>query len=1808
MLADRIIGRVGANVLKVRVRDMGGDMGAGSASDSTARFRLDRLSPNQIASVVREVVADAELSSLVDIKIPETLVAHLVMPPGTVISGNAGLGRNADTDCAVLLTANGDEPAIADTVAYVTALGAKEFKASGEAWAEATTKVVGVSLVTEDARVFRAALNGLFQAIALSLMQAGEFCSMVAEAVTSQGLPIREAIGWSLPRVGLPRDTSLFSNTKSYATAVGPWHKAFSKLVVDRQPLLAKLRKNGQPIDPTELKERYNAALPDIREPARDVIQAFIQARPGDDRPARELALLEWETDGVHRLFDRPKAKQQGLAQATLTFFDDDQPDVLDKRWKSHLEDLKVREKRQEWNAEDEDFFELHRHFLEADSVLRGRWEKVVFGKSVECTDFLEGLTTVTQRLVAASEAPKGDRLLRVRLRRSRKEWRVNFNHDAGAFFSVMYRGLAELLGERVEWEVEGQRSNLPSPLFDYPGFFAHEKQADRTGKLKECTSESRAALQIKFEVSLIERVGSTETSLRKTQMVWTAKPTAIGFVLREDMQRLLEKGGCACTDVPRRLVSAKGATQSVSLLDVNTLEATFGRDAGSLVPPPNRMKSLRHEIKQVIDELHKAGRYTADQRAVIRTAWDTFEAAYIEALRDVVECGLHANSILRQAEAFGALLRILLTHARGDLCRSRLVAKVLSVGTCLLSGEASAVIIPPWHPERLKALAVKTRRTAGLIGHILTGETVSFGDRNIFFQEFTEEIEHPFYPEIAVAGHGGGLTLVAETATVNGYSLMEPPARGEGRFRTDVLPTLAAKEIRELVERYVGLQPHEADNLNVLLYDADAAALPLAAVRELAEIRSDLQCNVAVSHRDPVKQRAIYAELVSKADSDIDSPIVSETAENFMSKLRVSVSPLRSNPPRSADGFKPFDIAFLHDVVARTASVEWLPVEWAVDQPDLEHAPSRWSYRAVSGEDELKAAVFLTCPQQTRSGGAWNDAVAAVVRQSDHIEGRRVVPARRISLQDGRLKAVLDEVHALAEWVATHDELLDKRQLRANTIKVVRYRHQRTSGRNMIVSSTSELRLLDVLVRRRIQELGLSLTDAEMEDVARRLVEDALLVSGDIVLRAAKRGVSAGELVGLTLSRFIVEREFRKICGDGSRPCVVVFFLLDDYAAWLAQRENRLADLLGLCVEEAGDIVRLHVAVIEAKYVGAAGSAEARRSSKAQLVATLSTLDDALFGDPGRLDRDIWLSRLSDLLLDSVVPPGSTAFLERARAAIRAGAAHISMRGYSHVFVHSAEPDGHSPGSVRVPVESRSLSPAFQEVFDRPELRRLVEAYARHEDPTFVRESIGHDAPWLVAETRLPACRTRWTEMLGRLVVAATPEDVSGVPVSASHGGSQAAVAQEFGGHRPQSAPEVPASPLPGPAAMPGAAETGGLYGPTLSALVTEKAARQTAAGGEREDWATSLTTKLKSALNGYGLQAQVLGTRLTPNGCLVRFAGSDRLRTEDIEARRTQLLTTHGIRLVTIQPKPGEIVVTLAGETRRAVSLWDIWATRDINRNVAGINTSFILGLQELNGFILYLNLGGDFGGLTQHEPHSLVAGTTGSGKSVLVQAVLLDIAATNPSRLAKIILIDPKMGVDYTALDTLPHLREPIIVDKQRATEVLASVVDEMEARYRVFAAARVRDLASFNAKVAQDERIPMLFLVHDEFADWMLDDDYKTAVGRAVARLGIKARAAGIHLFFAAQRPDKDVMPMQLRDNLGNRLILKVASEATSKIVLDRPGAEQLLGRGHLAARLAGEQGLVYAQAPFLSDTDIGEAVGAIIADDPSPTVL
>ena len=220
----------------------------------------------------------------------------------------------------------------------------------------------------------------------------------------------------------------------------------------------------------------------------------------------------------------------------------------------------------------------------------------------------------------------------------------------------------------------------------------------------------------------------------------------------------------------------------------------------------------MRAEIKTRIKDLAAEGRLSTEQRDELQGLVGYLRGGLHQGDGGLRLRGLHGEAVMRQAESFGALLRAMAIHARGDVCRSRLVSEVLSIGTVRVSGDQPSLIIPPWHPERMKALAVKTRRVAGLVTHFSHSDNVLFGDREIFFREFSDELAHPFYPEIAVAQRAGTPMLVSESSTVNGYSLLERPVRGDEDAMTDVDPTAAAKQARELLERYVGVAAPRGD------------------------------------------------------------------------------------------------------------------------------------------------------------------------------------------------------------------------------------------------------------------------------------------------------------------------------------------------------------------------------------------------------------------------------------------------------------------------------------------------------------------------------------------------------------------------------------------------------------------------------------------------------------------------------------------------------------------------------------------------------------------------------------------------------------------------------------------------------------------------------------------------------------------------------------------------------------------------------------------------------------------------------------
>jgi S-DNA-T family DNA segregation ATPase FtsK/SpoIIIE len=324
-----------------------------------------------------------------------------------------------------------------------------------------------------------------------------------------------------------------------------------------------------------------------------------------------------------------------------------------------------------------------------------------------------------------------------------------------------------------------------------------------------------------------------------------------------------------------------------------------------------------------------------------------------------------------------------------------------------------------------------------------------------------------------------------------------------------------------------------------------------------------------------------------------------------------------------------------------------------------------------------------------------------------------------------------------------------------------------------------------------------------------------------------------------------------------------------------------------------------------------------------------------------------------------------------------------------------------------------------------------------------------------------------------------------------------------------------------------------------------------------------------------------------LTPNSLLLNFKGSDKLTAAGLEKKRSEFYTTHGLKVVNIFPRPGALAVSIARKERQIVPLgttWKHWQPCPLPYG----NTRLLVAVAEEDNSPVFIDpLAG--------SPHTLIAGRSGSGKGVLLQNILLGIAATNAPECAQIYLIDPKSGVDYAPFSQLPHIAGGIITSRDAALETVARLVDEMEARYPLLARAGVNHVRLYNAK--QDKKLPYIWLIHDEFSDWMSTEEYKAGVVAHVSRLGMKARAAGIFLVFATQRPSVEVMPMQLRDNLDSRLILRVASEGASTICLGESGADNLLDNGQMLARL-GSSDLTLCQVPFASLEEIEAMCQAI----------
>lgn len=1610
----------------------------------------------------------------------------------------------------------------------------------------------------------------------------GEFVSSVVFHLIDKGLAPENAVRAALPALRLPRDSGdpRMKITESPETAA----RFFRKIVEDAQPAIYLRAKDGDPLNRGELRQRLADMKADgtLNNEVHDKLQALVADRGVHDGQwtSSQQAVSELGWDRIEPFFSEAKRKpKQSFGGETKSFFDRQYPGTLKPADDELLADLAKENLKP--SEQVDDFFARHRPRLQTDPKLYKRWERMVFRAPIETRDLGEGLLRLAHRAFPEADDADGDevaRVLLIRLRNAEKMdfWASEKNTRVLRYLRDRYRGLPELFA--------------PHTVLDFGRCWENGWEQNVA---EENTSSGKAATELEFEAFLVTpeeldallRDRSSKPHANRAQMIWKPHPEALGLSLSIDLRQIRQQDAAQPTylisgRIHQNRASRSAAPSTVDLAQRSSVSDAFQQSEGLLANPGREENRIDVSWPKSLAAIVDQGVITSDQGQELRSAYDAFVASYGAAVDALVRgTGVGAEEILLQAELYGDLLRSVMAIAPQELCIRDLLAPLASIGLVSVEGETPSAILTAWHPLRLAEIGAKARQLADAITTVVTSDPDQRSGVEDFVGDRIATLGGTYYGDIAVLP-GLDAQLVAETQAIMDYSLLEPISGGTQHGVTNEPADAAIAAFDRVADEYLKLRPHERANFSVVILNADSENLPLAMANGLSrrvEDDSEIRCELVVTDDDPVRLRQVYERQNRRISHEIDTSLASEAARNFLSRLRVGIF---SPETLAQETQKANDVVLLQDVIARSSKVRWTKgFDDGSSEEIATFVPTARSKRRPFRKGNTTSALYLTAPRQPLAGRIYVDALRTIMMRDVATNPEPWLPVQEVEFKAGEVSQILAKAHKLGNWVMTFDRVADRRLIATDERRIIRYFSVPGSTHNVIVSTEITERELGDCIDADIGVLLQGLDPDTLSALRHELFTRAAQLSGGVVMRGAQWANYAHELLGLVLSQRELDRLLRV-----DRENRTAWFFLDDYRDWL-DLTGEMADILAIDFAVGPNGPEIRVVVAEAKYVGQDGISEHRKRSAGQLESTWTALNHRLLGGSANLDPAIWRHRLADMVLEHMEPFDQVGGIGQDRwlEGLRDGTFPISVDGHSMVFSHELdtvfEPMPHLPDEAKVIAERRRLA---QWVFSRADTAKALRGLADDTLPAMIHVPAGWPQPIAGSDAGGPKVDTTPRgnadpRPKGPPVDAPPPPSIdpetdkpSPTIGQLSAGADDVTVADE---------PTDDAGPW--------------------SAQITTVLRRLSNAGDEAEGhtWLSGQIDALRAALQAEGMDAPVMGQRLTPNTGLV-YVGGRTLTVAWLERKRTDLLTRYGLDIVRISPMPGQIAIGLRRPARAILHLADAWLKRATDP-ADGQRTSPLLGEKEDDGSQCYLPLASGYLAQERAAPHSLISGTTGSGKGILVTNLMLDLCALNSPDELEMHLIDPKRGVDYAWARRLPHLKGGIIDDQEEAMALLERLVGDMDRRYDEISRENCRNIDQYNRKMPPARRMPRIVIFFDEVANWMQDDDFKKVVDGLINKIATKSRAAGFHLFMVYQRADNQVMTMQLRTNLGNKLILRLGDEGSSRIALGEAGADRLLGKGHLIAKLDTDD-KIYLQVPFIGDDEVEELADAVIA--------
>ena len=351
-----------------------------------------------------------------------------------------------------------------------------------------------------------------------------------------------------------------------------------------------------------------------------------------------------------------------------------------------------------------------------------------------------------------------------------------------------------------------------------------------------------------------------------------------------------------------------------------------------------------------------------------------------------------------------------------------------------------------------------------------------------------------------------------------------------------------------------------------------------------------------------------------------------------------------------------------------------------------------------------------------------------------------------------------------------------------------------------------------------------------------------------------------------------------------------------------------------------------------------------------------------------------------------------------------------------------------------------------------------------------------------------------------------------------------------------------------------------------------------------------TDTATKLQKTLYSFGVSAKVENVSVGPAITRYELKPAEGVRVSKIANLADDIALNLAAETIRIEaPIPGKqaVGIEVPNKEKEAVHLREVLESEEFQNNKSKLTVA--LG-KDVAGNIQLADIA--------KMPHVLIAGSTGSGKSVCINTIISSIIYNAKPSEVKMVIVDPKV-VELSVYNGIPHLLIPVVTDPKKAAGALAWAVQEMDNRYNLFAAKGVRDIKGYNKAIEKEEgqgTLPQIVIIVDELADLMMVA--AKDVEEAICRLAQKARAAGMHLVIATQRPSVDVITGLIKANVPSRIAFAVSSQVDSRTILDSVGAEKLLGKGDMLFFPTGFPKPVRVQGAFVSDEEVEKIVGFV----------